>query len=274
MGILDSIKEYVSSAQIATKASKPKYSGSLPKGTVKQGTRGEDALALQKFLNWIINAGLDEDSYCGKLTTKAIKKWQKKYKKKYGLAVDGVFGPNSRIVAKDIIRRYKYKPLNARAQKLVDKAVELAWPKGTPSKKYVYPSGSATAAFRATLNKVYPEHNNWAAAPSKGASCDVFVGTAVRAAGLAKSFPRGLQEQFEYDPKNFDRFDYKNVNALEKSRNGDIVMFDYGNGAHTVIRGNGNYYEANYTRYFGHTNTSLARLNERYPRVVILRPKE
>lgn len=162
----------------------------------------------------------------------------------------------------------------ARKKKLLDQAKKLAWKKGTKESKYKYPSGRPLNAFKKALDEVYPEHNNWGAAPSKGASCDVFVGTCVRASGICKGFPRGLQEQFEYTHQNFYRKEYHNIAPSTKMKEGDIVMFDYsGNGAHTVILGKGCYYEANYKTYYGHTNDSLSRLKEKYPTVVILRPK-
>lgn len=165
-----------------------------------------------------------------------------------------------------------YPDLN-RKKKLLDKAKAFAWKKGTKESKYKYPSGRPLHAFKKALGEVYPEHNQWGKAPSVGAACDVFVGTCVRASGLSKGFPRGLQEQFTYKTQNFLRYSYHNVAPSAKMKEGDIVMFDYGSGSHTVILGKGCYYEANLGRLFGHTNESLSRLKDKYPLVVILRPK-
>lgn len=98
------ILEYISNAQIASAAiypSKP-YTGALPNGTVKKGSRGTDARAVQQFLNWCIKAGLATDSYCGSKTVAAIKKYQKQY----NLKVDGVFASQSKAKAKTIIAKY------------------------------------------------------------------------------------------------------------------------------------------------------------------------
>lgn len=165
-----------------------------------------------------------------------------------------------------------YPDLN-RKGKLLEKAKKFAWKKGTKESKYKYPSGRPLNAFKKALGEYYPNHDQWGDAPSKGASCDVFVGTCVRASGLSKAFPRGLQEQFEFKSQNFIRKEYHNVSPSSKMKEGDIVMFDYSSGAHTVILGKGCYYEANYKTYFGHTNGSLSRLKDKYPLVVILRPK-
>ena len=160
-----------------------------------------------------------------------------------------------------------------RSKMLIDEAVRLAWPKGTATAKYKYPGGSATSAFKTALNKVYPNRSSWGKAAKVGASCDVFVGTVVRSCGIDSDYPRGLKEQFPYNAKGFTRKAYKNVKPFDKSKNGDIVMFDYSDGGHTVIRGNGYYYEANYDTYYGHTNTSLARLKKSFGNVVVLSPK-
>jgi len=165
-------------------------------------------------------------------------------------------------------------PLVNRAELIVNMAVKLAWPKGTSTSIYRYPGGSANKAFKNALNTVYPEHNNWGAAPSVGASCDVFVGTVIRAVQVDNEYPRGLEEQFDWKPNWATRYTYKGIAPASKSQDGDIVMFGYDGGAHTVIRGNGMYYEANYNTYFGHTNSSLSRLKQKQSGdTVILRPK-
>lgn len=165
-----------------------------------------------------------------------------------------------------------YPDLN-RKKKLLDKAKKFAWKKGTKESKYRYPSGRPLNAFKSALKEYCPNHDQWGDAPSKGASCDVFVCVCARASGLSKAFPRGLQEQFTFKSQNFIRKEYHNIAPSSKMKEGDIVMFDYNSGAHTVILGKGCYYEANYKTYFGHTNGSLSRLKDKYPLVVILRPK-
>lgn len=165
-----------------------------------------------------------------------------------------------------------YPDLN-RKKKLLDKAKKYAWKKGTKESKYRYPSGRPLNAFKKALDEFYPSHTQWGDAPSKGASCDVFVGVCVRASGISKAFPRGLQEQFEFKSQNFIRKEYHNSSPSKVMKEGDIVMFDYGSGSHTVILGKNCYYEANYRTYFGHTNGSLSRLRDKYQKVVILRPK-
>lgn len=267
-----------------------KYTGEYPKVKkyLYKGDKGSEVKKLQNYLNWYTCGKFFKkcgkaDGIYGNNTLKYVKKMQTDFFGKK--EADGTVGPKT--IAK--MKAYSdsiapsptptgqsypgaYPSIN-RKQKLIDKAVELAWPKGTKESKYKNPGGSATKAFTKALDKVYPNHKEWGSAPSKGASCDVFVGTCVRSAGLDSKYPRGLQEQFEYKPAAFDRTVYKNVAPIDKSKDGDIVMFDYGNGAHTVIRGNGYYYEANYPSYFGHTKTNISRLNNKFSTVVILRPR-
>lgn len=91
------------------------YKGSLPTGTVKDGTKGSDAKAVQTFLNWCINAGLATDGIAGALTVSAIKDYQTQY----GLKIDGIFGSQSLRKAKEIVAKYAPK------QTAQDKAI--AW---------------------------------------------------------------------------------------------------------------------------------------------------
>jgi hypothetical protein len=164
-------------------------------------------------------------------------------------------------------------PIIDRRKLIVDMAVKLAWAKGTPTKTYTFPNGRATKAFQNALDTAYPEHNKWGAAARVGASCDVFLGTVVRAVQIDSKFPRGLEQQFDYAPKWADRFVYKGIAPANKSQDGDIVLFSYDGGGHAIIRGNGVYYEANYPTYFGHTNPSLARLRRKQNDTIVLRPK-
>lgn len=158
------------------------------------------------------------------------------------------------------------------ADKLVAMAKALAWPKGTASSKYKYPSGSATKAFKAALPKAYPNRSSWSAAPRAGASCDVFVGTCVRYSGVDSKFPRGLSEQMPYKSSKFTRYVYKNVAPKKYAKYGDVIMYTHSNGTHIIIKGDGCYYEANYKKKYGHVNTT-SRLGDKMKKVIILRPK-
>lgn len=120
--IVDKIKKIINNAYITSASYYPKtpYTGPLPINTVKKGSRGNDVLAVQKFLNWCINAKLSQDSYCGKYTKSAIVRWQKLYKS-YGLAADGVFGAKSREVAKKLVSKYAVKNPPVPTDTIVDR---------------------------------------------------------------------------------------------------------------------------------------------------------
>ena len=77
------------------------YSGSLPKSTIKKGSKGSDVKLWQKFLNWYGVYGLETDGIFGKLTRNATKKFQKAH----GLKDDGIAGPLTHGKAKAYIKQ-------------------------------------------------------------------------------------------------------------------------------------------------------------------------
>ena len=270
MGILDKIKNFVSGAEVASAAYKPTtpYTGGLPSGKVKRGSKGTDVKHVQKFLNWCIKAGLSVDGSCGKHTVAAIKKYQKQYK----LKVDGVFGSQSKKKAKSIIAKYAPAPAPTPA------------PTPTPStytgvllstaKSLVGSSKTPTAAYKAALKKAYPSKKGWGKAAKAGRSCDVFVGTVLRVSGLASSCPRGLKEQYKFKPSNFTRHVYKNVTPKSVSRTGDVVIYKKkGGGGHACIRGESGIYQANHPKYYPHYTAGFSKLSTKRPTVIIWRAK-
>jgi N-acetylmuramoyl-L-alanine amidase len=165
--------------------------------------------------------------------------------------------------------------------KLRSKAKELAWPKGTPVKKYRWKGGDATKAFKDALNRVFSKktRSKWGKAARKGCSCDVFVATCVRDTGLDKHYPRGLREQYSYKAKHFKRLVYKNIRPIDKIKKGDIVIYAKNKSkskGHTGIQGKKDFYQANHEHYYGHrtsAKSALKKLKPKRPYVVILRPK-
>lgn len=265
MGILNKIIEYISGAQVTSAT----FNGAMPTATVKKGSKGESVKRVQRFLNWNLGTKLAVDGICGSKTTSAIKKFQKKYK----LKVDGIFGSQCRRKMQSLIKPTP-KPKNSTAQKLVAKAQELAWAKGTASSKYKWKGGKPTTAFTNALKKYYPDRSGWGKAPKVGCSCDVFVGTVLRASGLEPKVPRGLKGQYPYKPTKFTRKVYKNVTPYSVSKDGDVVLYKKSNGGgHVLIRGNGVIYEAGFENSYGHVQTSLKKLKTKRPYVVIWRAK-
>ena len=71
----------------------------VSKNYLSKGDKGDDVLELQKNLNRVLNAGLQEDGDFGSNTEKAVKEFQKKY----GLTVDGEYGKNSKTKMAEVI---------------------------------------------------------------------------------------------------------------------------------------------------------------------------
>lgn len=73
-----------------------KYTGTIPKPTLKVNSKGDRVKSLQKFLNWYGNYGLKVDGRFGAKTKTALKAFQKKEK----LTIDGIYGPKTYAEAK------------------------------------------------------------------------------------------------------------------------------------------------------------------------------
>ena len=158
------------------------------------------------------------------------------------------------------------------ANRVMNTAEQLAWPKGTDKAKYKYKTGKPTPEFKAALNAVFPNRGKWSAAPKKGASCDVAVATVMRKSGVAKKYPRGRSEQEKYKPKNCKRIVYKNAAPASVAKPNDVVIYCKGGGkGHTLIRGNGCWYEAANAKTYFHKIGTKKKLKKKYKKVIILR---
>lgn len=157
----------------------------------------------------------------------------------------------------------------SKAEKIADKAFEIAWPVGTAKSVYSYSTGKPTDAYAEALNAAYPNRSKWGEPPRAGASCDVCAGTILRASGVDKSVPRGLAEQFPYfdESDKYTKVDYDgDRNDL---RSGDIILYkrEGSSGAHICIylKKNGKEYiaEANYNSTYAMLLNSTSALNIR-----------
>lgn len=134
--------------------------------------------------------------------------------------------------------------------KIAAKANEFAYP--TNTSKANYPSGAPKAAYKTALYKVYPNLKKLSSAAAKGASCDVFVGTCVRSAGIDKNFPRGLSPSYLAKSSKF-----KQVNKSDV-QDGDIIVTS----KHICIAYGGKVKEASNGDFWPKTtNTLKKRLN-------------
>ena len=68
--------------------------------TIKNGTRGTNAMRLQADLNYIGIASLTVDGIIGSKSVKALKDFQKKY----GLTVDGIYGKKSYAKMQEVVK--------------------------------------------------------------------------------------------------------------------------------------------------------------------------
>ena len=244
------------------------YEGSLPKATVKEGSKGDDAKACQTFLNWCINYGLSVDGNIGAKSVNAIKIYQKTY----GLGTDGVFGSKSRAKAEEIIKEHANTP-KAYDGEYPDTTVDYGSKIIAKAKALAGSSSEPTTAYKNALNKAYPNRKSWGEGSRLGRACDVFVGTVVRSLGFDKDCPRGLEQQLTYKPnsKYFTRHVYNNVKPYDVSQTGDIIFYDKPNG-HTCIRTATGIYEANHSsNKYPHFTMGFGRLNTKRNKVVIWR---
>ena len=74
-----------------------------------------------------------------------------------------------------------------------EKATQLAYP-GAPDEAK-YHDGKPTPAYKASLERAYPNRSGWGQPSKDGASCDVFVVTVLVDSGVDKDFPRGYKDQ-------------------------------------------------------------------------------
>lgn len=190
----------------------------------------------------------------------------------------------------EINKPFVVKPIEA-YKRIVNKALELAWPAGTSASKYTYTTkgSSATPAFQKAIDLAYPDRSRWSAAPKVGASCDVFVGTVIRASGVDPDYPRGLDEQWPHlegtcehgsdiwtEVQNFDR-------TVGMLKSGDIVIYKRsGGGGHTFIyfnkNGQSGLIEASLSKKYGMVVTGDAavqkKLNYKLSKIKVFRALE
>ena len=220
------------------------YTGAIDaimgKGTIK---------GLQKKL------GVSQDGSWGKGTSKALQKLIK-------TDVDGEFGANSVKAFQTYLNKAVFSATKSNGQKIADKAIELAYA-GSPAEAK-YPSGHPKPAYKSALEKVFPSRSKWSEAPRKGASCDVFVGTVVRASGVDTAFPRGLEYQLKHLEAT-DKFtcvlDVKRNVKKSELKDGDIITYLYKKGGgHIMIYAGGKARHASIKKWYGRTTSIDSRL--------------
>ena len=206
-------------------------------GVYEDGVLGPDTVkAVQKYL------GVSQDGIWGEGTMKA---WQK-----YLNSHDKAVFPATHVTKPTETPTPSKPTTTSNAAKLAAKANEFAY--STNTSKAKYPSGSPKAAYKAGLNKAYPNRSSWGKAPKAGASCDVFVGTCVRCAGIDSNFPRGLSPSYLAKSTKFKQVSKSSV------QDGDIIVTS----KHICIAYGGKVKEASYNQFYPKTTNTLSkRLN-------------
>lgn len=157
------------------------------------------------------------------------------------------------------------------AERINERVIEDAYAYGTSSSKYKYPSGKPKAQYKKDLNTAFPDRSGWSAQTRAGAACDVFVPVVIRALGIDKHMPHGLEAMIPYLEKQNK---LKIVPSKEDSKGhyyspgmlkgGDLVIQDYkgkGAGAHTffVVEKGGKKYIAE-AQYHGKTYPHISKV--------------
>lgn len=138
--------------------------------------------------------------------------------------------------------------------KIAIKANDFAYSTNTADANYA--TGKPKDSYKKALNEVYPDRSKWGKAPRAGASCDVFVGTCIRASGADKNFPRGLAEQIPYLQKS-SIFKEVKVSA-DTVQDGDIIIYTKNaGGGHICIVCSGKIKEAGFESYYPKTTNYL-----------------
>lgn len=197
------------------------------------GNSSPTVKAMQKWL------GLsDPDGLWGPNTSKALQK-------KVGTTQDGIFGTNSMKNLQEYLNTHdkaEYPPTptptTSNAQKLVAKAKEYCWAKGTAQKKWQYSTGAPKAAYKTALKKYRGKTSK-----IDLSDCGFFIDTVVRGSGVDSSFQtlRGSKQSFPAVSSKFKVVHSGSAvpNGLLKA--GDIIRYKKTNGGqHTLMYyGNG-----------------------------------
>lgn len=135
------------------------YTGTLPTGVVKKGSKGNDVKSVQTFLNWCLNVKLTVDGVCGDLTVAQIKNFQTQYQQTYGLKVDGIFGAGSKAAAQKVIDMAK------NITKIVNKQVKYGHAvkneNGKQTKGKAGDQGKEVLISTWSYDKTKDKYNHW-----------------------------------------------------------------------------------------------------------------
>lgn len=221
------------------------YNGPVPATTLRRGSKGTPVIALQKFLTWY-GLNLSADGDFGPATELAVKRFQKTE----DLKPDGVFGPLSRNKAKAyLVQEEPAEPKpETKADRIIAKIDEFAYPYGTSSSKYSYSKGKPKPEYKSALKKFMKR-----TAKISLSDCGYFVSTAVRASGVCGSFLalRGTKESFPKVPSEMEIVHKGKKIPDGFLKPGDIIRYKKKSSQHTLFYyGNGRIAEAGRGHWF------------------------
>ena len=240
-----------------------KVDGILGKKTVK---------ALQK------KCGADPDGAWGKNTSKKVQKM-------LGITQDGDFGPKSvkalqewcdeKVFGSEKPKEVKPTPTKkkTKAEKLVEKGIELAWAYGTNPKKYDYKTGRPKTVCKEAMHKCGYKTK------SQMSDCGFFINTIVRTTGIDKHFRAlaGVRSSFPKVGDHFKKVIKGRKVKVSELQPGDIIRYKKTSGQHVVMYiGHGKIVEAGRNTRFGRTIKSdkWNDSNVKHKTIEVLRVKE
>lgn len=151
------------------------------------------------------------------------------------------------------------------AEKLAKRGWKFAYHSNTDDADY--PSGKPKEAYSKALDKYFGKKRSWQPSARDGASCDVFIATCIRAAGLGDA-PRGMGRSWMDKSKHFKRVEvtYKTV------KDGDIISIEWKNGnPHWCMAFDGKILEASLNGWYPKTtNTLKSRLSPKGKKSVVV----
>ena len=231
------------------------YNGAID-GILGQGT----VKALQKW------AGTSADGAWGSGTSKAVQK-------KIGTTADGAFGKNSVIALQKWINANAFPSVSGgtttatkptvsapttNAQKIVNKAKELAWANGTAKSKYAYNGGNPKSACKTAMAK------HGYKTRYKMSDCGNFVNTVVREAGVDKGFvvQRAVKKAFPSAGSHFSIVFKGEAIPDSVLKAGDIIRYKKKSGQHAMFYlGGGLICDAGLKNRFGNIRKNDHRYN-------------
>lgn len=148
----------------------------------------------------------------------------------------------------------------SKAQMIVRKATQLAYPNAPDEAKYH--GGKPTPAYKAALERAYPNRSGWGQPSKDGASCDVFVGTVLVDSGVDKDFPRGYRDQKARLASRTDLYECvvsstsRDIKESEL-KDGDICTWEKSSGTvHIWIYAGGKAKQASHDKWYPRTTSS------------------